>query len=116
MRLLRAERDWYAVGITEDVSPSALTGPWEANFTGDPTNVDGWKEGQQITVHVGPADAGEDVVAWAWLVAGPDYDADADGEDATDTVAVITGDTCPLLRNATDPVLDIEDGPEIYLR
>lgn len=96
MILHRTERDYYALSLTTD---PVLTGTWEASFDRGET----WATGVLTDNY------------WTWLVAGPDFDADAVGEDAADTQATITADTIPWLRLADDPVLKVEHGPKIDL-
>lgn len=89
MKLNRAERDYYRVSITVD---PPLTGTWQASFDDGTTWIDG------TTVD-------DDLV---WLIAGPDFDAVAEGLDPDDTQATITGEVVPLFRLKDDPVLDVE--------
>lgn len=96
MRLNRAERDWYSVSIT---TTPTLAGTWQASFDAGTTWLDG-------TASDG---------TWAWLIAGPDFDATAVGMDAADTQATVTRSLRPLLRIADAPVLDVETGPTITL-
>lgn len=96
MNLKRSERDWYVLDIT--VEPP-LTGAWQASFDNGAT----WHNGSQTSG------------GWAWLLAGPDFDAAAVDMDGADTVAVLTASTTPLLRCAENPVLDVESGPRIWL-
>lgn len=98
MKLKPIERDYYVLEITAD---PVLGGTWQASFDRGVTWVDGvLGEGK-----------------WSWLVAGPDFAAIAvaAGLDPDDTAATITDDVTPQLRNADNPVLDVEDGPRIYL-
>ena len=96
MRLYREERDYYVLSI---VTSPALAGVWEASFDGGETWVDG--------------EASDD--NWAWLVAGPDFDAAAVGMSPAETKATITAATQPRLRNKENPVLDVQTGPSIVL-
>lgn len=98
MQLFRGERDWYVLDIT---TVPAIEGDWEASFDGGTT----W-----ITGH--PTDDDK----WAWLLAGPDFDAAAVGMDAGDTDATITASSVtPQLRIKDNPVLNIEQGQFIHL-
>ena len=96
VRLNRAERDWLVLDIT---TTPTLTGTWQASFDRGETWIDGH-----------PSAGG-----WAWLLAGPDFDADSVTMDDDDTDATITADVLPLLRIADDPVLDVEQGPRVQL-
>lgn len=96
MKLHREERDNYVVAITTDPPQS---GTWQASFNGGTTWIDGTN--------------GAD--GWSWLVAGPDFNAAANGLDPDDTQATIAESTTPLLRLKDDPVLNVEAGPAIRL-
>lgn len=96
MQLHREERDYYTVSIT--LTPP-LTGTWQASFDNGETWIDG-------------ADTSGN---WAWLVAGPDFDATEVGQDDADTDATISSSLVPLLRLKDEPVVDIERGPSIRL-
>ena len=107
MDLLPYERDYYVVSYTTD---PPLTGTVQASFDDGET----WVDGTATTVDVD----GEDVAAWSWLVAGPDYDATTvdPAQDPDDTVATIESTVVPLLRLADDPVLDGKQGPRISIK
>lgn len=98
MKLNRAERDNYVVTYSTD---PPLSGTVEASFDDGKT----W--------HDGTPNAG----GWAWLVAGPDFDAATltPPMDPNDTVATIEGSTTPLLRLKDDPIVDVAKGPGIRL-
>ncbi len=94
MKLHRAERDNYVLELSTD---PPLSGTWEASFDSGETWADG-------TASLG---------AWAWLVAGPDFDAAAVG--MSDEGTVLASSVTPLLRLKDDPVLDVQRGPSIVL-
>lgn len=94
MRLHRKDRDWYIVSI--EVDPE-ISGTPEASFDGEET----WVEGI----------ASDD--NWAWLVAGPDFVAADTGQSDVDTMAVVHSTMTPDLRFSEDPVVVIEEAPEI---
>lgn len=94
MKLNAAERDYYVLQITTE---PALDGTWEASFDGGAN----WADGTET-------DDG-----WAWLVAGPDFEASAVGMDDADTIATIVTATRPLVRLKDNPVVDIERAPTI---
>lgn len=97
MQLFRGERDWYVLDIT---TVPAIEGDWEASFDGGTT----WITGHPTDDH------------YAWLLAGPDFDATDVGMSAGDTDATITTrSVTPLLRIKDNPVLNIERAPGIYL-
>lgn len=96
MRLHREERDNYVVGIS--VEPD-LTGTWQASFDGGTTWIDGIATDDN----------------WAWLVAGPDFNATDVGMTDGDTVATISRSVQPLLRLKDDPIVDVQRGPTIDL-
>lgn len=107
MDLLPYERDYYVVSYT---TTPALTGTVEASFD----DGDTWHDGEATTVDVD----GDTVNAWAWLIAGPDYEADEldPEQNPDDTVATISTSVVPLLRLADDPILDGKKGPRINLK
>jgi hypothetical protein len=96
MQLHRTERDYYVLEI--EVLPE-MVGTWEASFDGGETYVAGTPQGEN----------------WAWLVAGPDFDAVAVGLDPLDTGATLLTDVEPLVRCIEDPVVNVEDAPKIEL-
>lgn len=96
MKLNRDERDYYVQEIT--VEPP-LGGTWQASFDAGETWLDGTETDQ----------------GWAWLVAGPDFVGADVGMDDADTAAVITTTMRPRLRNADNPILDVEYGTTIRL-
>lgn len=96
MKIKRTERDYYAVQM---VTNPETTGVLEASFDGGQNWVTGVLDETEV---------------WTtWLVAGPDYDAAAVGQDPADTQAVIRRNISPLIRRKDDPVLLVEDGPKI---
>jgi hypothetical protein len=96
MQLNVIERDNYVLDIK---TTPTLAGTPEASFDDGVT----WHEGT-------PSDS-----YWAWLVAGPKFNAAASGLDAADTVATITHKTKPLVRIKDAPVLGVRSGPAIIL-
>lgn len=104
MNLKPWERDFYV--ITYETEP-ALTGTVQASF-----DDENWIDGEPTTVTVD----GEDVDAWAWLIAGPDWVAE-DGESEGDTsFTMTTGRVVPRLKLVDDPVTDGKSGPPIDVK
>jgi hypothetical protein len=99
VNLNRAERDYYVLAITTD---PALTGTWEAAFVSNPANGD----------YVDGTNTGD---GWAWLVAGPDFDAAEVGMDDADTDATVTAKIRPHVRLKDNPVVKIDSAPLIRL-
>lgn len=96
MKLNRTERDYYAIQMT---TTPPLDGTLEASFDEGKTWVAGVLDSEAV---------------WTtWLVAGPNYDASAHGQDPADTQAVITKNTVPIIRLKDNPVLLVENGPKI---
>lgn len=97
MQLQRTERDYYVLSITElTLFPPPVTGIWQASFDHGKT----WHNGTLV----------ENL--WSWLLAGPDFDAASVGMTDPPTVFTITKKVKPLLRNADDPVLTVQDAPK----
>ncbi len=99
MNLDRTERDYYVLEITTDPE---LEGSWEAAFVANPADDD------YVTGTSTPD-------GWAWLIAGPDFDATAVGMDDADTQATITTSLIPHVRLKDDPVVKVDRAPRIRL-
>jgi hypothetical protein len=106
MDLYPWERDYYVQYI--ELDPPIVGSTWEASFDGGAT----WKTGVSTMVEVD----GVEVEAWAWLVAGPDYNATDVGQSDSDTQATITESLKPKLRIKDNPVLNGQLGEKIKLK
>lgn len=103
MKLPYGGRDYFVVTYVTD---PPLVGTVQASFDHGTT----WIDGTPTTV----TDDGEVLPAWAWLVAGPGFNATslASPQEPTDTKAVIPETLTPLLRLAEDPVLSVQEAPD----
>jgi hypothetical protein len=99
MQLQRTGRDYYVLSIKELTTiPDPVTGIWQASFD----HGKHWHNGTP---------AGEDNL-WAWLLAGPDFNAASVGMQDPPTIATITEKVRPLVRNLDDPVLSVQKAPQ----
>lgn len=104
MQLKPWERDYYV--ISYETNPP-LTGTLAASFDGD-----AWINGTATTATVD----GEEVDAWAWLIAGPDWVAEG-GEDEADTDFTMDATrVIPRLKLVDAPVTDGKSGPPIDVK